>query len=821
VSDLTFLSWQRSPMYDLVTDPTPKDGRLVGSLPLTLRDLRSADVGTGAVPFHLASARDVAALGPGAVLGVAPRPMARDAETTKFAHIDFRDPDLPWRYTPAKAAADRLPPWLAVLVGTAAELRLDGSTVAVLQPSVLAGHPLADSHRWAHVQDDGHRRTSRLLSPRPLEPETEYLAAVVPAFDDAGQPAWDPGAGRQPAALPVLHSWRFWTTEEGDFETLAAQIMPRSVGRLGRAPLAYRRGEVHADTEVRGAITTLGTDADGEPEAAARADLAAFVAAVRALADPLGRAVVALPRYGRPWVADLDGTRWAATLNADPRFRGTAGLGLWMGLAAQDELVDAAARQLGGINLAGHLVGQLALGLAAARSLWRRRLPDDPLRRLDTLAPLLRRLRTPTGTAMGAVAGGGSPLEAALFSSAARRMLRRGAAWTRHAAAGAASRPALVAAANRCPPPAARPGGLPHVDAVAGSLGLPPAAELPPGIVRDPPPIDGGHRLDVDSFRDLLDRALRPAEPPPCSPPDLGRIVDAVAAAVDPHGAEPPALRRVRARISGIDPGDLGPPEVPVGLDFPTWTLLRDRAKEWILPGIGTLQKHSVVAMQTNPAFIDAYLVGLNTQLQNEMHWRNMPVDRRGTPLRMFWRHIDFATGQPEAEIRPLASWAAGSELGDLDHQVLQPGDATGKRDLVIVFRTDLFRRYPATMVYLARPAGPAVADVDGVLKATPDFGYAPADKANRQFLGPIFQGALAPDVVFFAFDVDPSTLDQYWLVLDEPPSQLRFRRVDAAGAPLGGAAAAAARFAADTIDTPTRVGISGSYLESKGLELQ
>jgi hypothetical protein len=186
----------------------------------------------------------------------------------------------------------------------------------------------------------------------------------------------------------------------------------------------------------------------------------------------------------------------------------------------------------------------------------------------------------------------------------------------------------------------------------------------------------------------------------------------------------------------------------------------------------------------------------------------------------MFWRHIDFGTGLPEAEIRPLSSWAAGSQLGDLDHQVMQPGDTTGKRDLVIVFRTDLFHRYPKTMVYLVKPPGPAVADVDSALKATPVFGFSPADKANRQFLGPIFQGALAPDVVFFAFDVDPSTLDQYWLILDEPPSELRFNRVGPTGVPLGGPTAAA-QFASDTIDKPTRVATSGAFLKSKGLELQ
>ena len=89
-----------------------------------------------------------------------------------------------------------------------------------------------------------------------------------------------------------------------------------------------------------------------------------------------------------------------------------------------------------------------------------------------------------------------------------------------------------------------------------------------------------------------------------------------------------------------------------------------------------------------------------------------------------------------------------------------------------------------------------------------------------RGLLGPIFQGALAPDVVFFAFDMDPSTLHEYWLVLDEPPSELRFRCVDENDQPLGGTAQSAAEFAADTIDKPTRVGIDGGYLAKLGLRL-
>lgn len=902
--NLKFRSWQRSPIYDLVPNDNRIDGRLVGRLPLTLRDAYSPDVEVGGIDFHIVAPRDIAGLVRQAILRTVPAALAHDVEATKFVHVDFVYPDLPWRYTPRKAAGDQLFPWLAILVGSASELQLEGPMVKVLAPTIYGEYDLARSFLWAHVQDDGHRSISRLIAPRhELRARTEYLAAIVKAFDDDGEFAWGPG--RAPAALPVLHSWSFWTGEEGDFETLAWAIMPVQVPGLGRAPVAYRRPPVAVDLEVRGAITSLGGPPDPADIQTARDDLAAYKQAVDALAagESLGRRVIGLPSYGRPWVHDLAGTTWTASLNADPRYRGTAGLGLWMGMEGQQELVDAAIQQLGALELAAHLVQALAFGLMSARSLWTRRLPAEPSRQVHLFSSLMRRMRATSGTALDAITGPTSPLEAAVFSSAARRMLRRGAAWTRHTQDGFVGRGALVDQANRCPPapPKLLP-DLPHIDAVAGALALRPpedrdvldlrpiGREIEAAIerligmridfadvdflaavdrltgaiandhvpcelhvaylqddhrgevatrevliaavrrclrrtgwnpVRDVPPIDD-RQVDIRDLREFVGTVLREPAPSRCDPPNLDRVAAIVAEAINPHGTKPPAWLRVQSRIDGIDIGTLEPPEVPVGMDFPTWTLLRDRAKEWILPGVERLPKDSVVAMQTNPTFIDAYLVGLNTQFLDELHWRNVPIDRRSTPLLMFWGHVDFEKGRREAEIRPLPQWDRLTDLGAIQHQVLHPGDASGKQDLVIVFRTDLFWRYPATLVYLVkrRPPPPLPADPDADLKATPDFSFTAATRESRIFLGPIFQGALARDLVFFAFDIDPHDLDQYSVMLDEPPSELRFRPRNAAGTLLGGAAAHGADFAKATIDQKTRVAIDGTYLEQLGLRI-
>lgn len=897
---LNFTSWQRSKLFDLVNDGQALDqGRLVGTLNLTLTDDKGSHA-DGGTPFHLVAPPDIAALNPASILRMAPMPGARDAETTKITHVDFSDPSLPWQYSPVKSGISVLP-WLALLVGTTAEITIhaERGTVTV-EGSVIVGHDLTKSHLWAHVQDDGNGPIARLTCPRIvpgvdkpgiLAAETDYVAVLVPAFDVTGNAAWRLG-DNQAKTLTLLHFWTFRTTEEGDFESLAKAIRPRSAAGLGLAPLQYRRGDVSADLNVRGAITSLSSDVDGDNEQRAKTDLQSFVDEVRALSgtDPLGRKVIGLPDYGAPWAADTSAIEWRDQLNADPRYRGSAGVGVWMGQEAQDDLVAAAVGQLGALPLAAHLIRALAFGLAASRSLWGRRLPSDSYRQVDLFSPMMRRLRANDGTAMAAITGPASPLDPAVFSTAAKRMLRRGRAWTRHTSEAVTRRRAIVAA-NVCPAaPSPTLVGLPHIDLLADSLGLKPAAA--PEVLNQPPLTPeilvaieamigltvGDHgfqeRLNIltqaiehmvggcelhavylrqhDSAplsREVLVSAARRCVPGrewrvlhqpspidntdvlvgihdaivtvlpepasrPCTAPHPDEVATAVTHAINPAGPNPPARRRVQSRID-VDIGDLRPPALPVGLDYATWILLRDRAKEWLLPGLGTLQKNSVVAMQTNPKFIDCYLLGLNTQLHNELHWRNIAIEPTATPLLMFWRHVNFTTGDREPEIQPIATWPNDSNLGDTSHQVLHPGDTGGNNDLVMVFRTDLFRRYPKTLIYLVR--SPDAGSPDDRLKAPPTLTYAAPDRANRIFIGPNFHGTLARDIVFFSFDIEPADLAKYWLVLDEPAAQLRFRVFDGNTDKTVGAHSAV-QFAISTIDHPTRVAFDGTYLQELGL---
>ena len=181
-----------------------------------------------------------------------------------------------------------------------------------------------------------------------------------------------------------------------------------------------------------------------------QADLAALRLPAR---DPQGRPIVTLPRYGAAWpITAFDQSQLDRDLNLDPRHRGVAGLGLEVGIRAQEDLVADVLANLGALREARQRVRHLALGLAASRSLWQRRVPADPAARLWLLGPALNRLVTGDGTVGELATADDRTIARGTFSAAARRVVRAGPARTALAAA-APTPAALVTSANRPPPP--------------------------------------------------------------------------------------------------------------------------------------------------------------------------------------------------------------------------------------------------------------------------------------------------------------------------------------------------------------------------------
>ena len=459
------------------------------------------------------------------------------------------------------------------------------------------------------------------------------------------------------------------------------------------------------------------------------------------------------------------------------------------------------------------------------------------------------------GSVLGAIADPGNgatngrPLPPALLSSAARRLLRPRTSLARLAGENALAPESIVGSANRCErlAPVERPARapdrgasqrfLPHADFLAEELGLgetgglfaEPTAQavgqaldaagfdrgwldaispgLWPEMLRALTAPDGPDEVALAQLRErsrgreealgagrlgeTLDRIEQDApRPPRCRPVGLAVLDAALTAAFRPD-RQGLAARRVLDTIEGLDPLEpFAPPEICPDLDLPAWTFLRREDRRWLLLGREGIAPDDVVAVGTNPRFINAFLAGLNTQALAELRWRNIPVKSGCTPLRRFWNRIDREPGgggPAPTDINGIASWDVSQPLG---HPAHSP-DPDGVRHLVLVFRTDLFRRYPRTLVYLTPSATTAA--------GTPDWAK---DAPLATKVAPIFSGEVDPDLVFFGFPLPPEDLEDRWVVVEEPPPGYRFSeaRLRLSGALDGGAAAAAA-FA-----PPTRV---------------
>jgi hypothetical protein len=211
---------------------------------------------------------------------------------------------------------------------------------------------------------------------------------------------------------------------------------------------------------------------------------------------------------------------------------------------------------------------------------------------------------------------------------------------------------------------------------------------------------------------------------------------------------------------------------------------LAELGQELMLPGLEAVPPNTVVPLETNTPFVEAYLVGINAELGRELVWREFPTPARATYVDRFWD----TSGSPGAppDIPPLAEWA---------DRALGVGSG-GPERFVMLVRSDLLRRYPNAIVYAAKPA---------------------TTTAPEQQSYPVFTGAMEPDVRFFGFDLSADEIADWSIVIQEQPSAPRFG-VEV-GTDLGGAIHLpapdlhAARLAQRLRQTPVRISIPSAVL--------
>jgi hypothetical protein len=468
-----------------------------------LDTIRGGEISAPGPALEVLGPSAVVGLQPGQVVGRFPVPGAVGTEAVNLAAVELASPDLPWRFSPARAGdRQRLRPWLALVVVAAEVEVVAGVPAARMSVDVGQLPDLAESWAWAHAQLDGdgsdpRRGRARLLCPRKLPPNTRLRAAVVPTFlggrqaglglrvdaEHAADPAWRvEQAG--PVTLPVYDHWEFTTGADADFEALARRIKPVKPSDL--EGFGYRMVDVSepwtGDDPLPGdpAIAVLGgalRPLAPPPEEAVTAEQ--FAEFHRRIAEQLAAGAdgdFAPPLRGghhvlRTTILTDDGD-WLDEANREPVRRLASGRGSDWVIAHQEELMAKAWEQAGEIRAAARRLAAGRAAVAITESLQRRHLDTltgDEL--ISVTAPVAGRARVgadPTQPALRAVLDASAAPAGATSTTLAR--LKRPAATVGRTVTQPVTRAIAGAVPGRTPPGASRAAVLAAAAAAAAPL---------------------------------------------------------------------------------------------------------------------------------------------------------------------------------------------------------------------------------------------------------------------------------------------------------------------------------------------------------------
>ena len=185
------------------------------------------------------------------------------------------------------------------------------------------------------------------------------------------------------------------------------------------------------------------------------------------------------------------------------------------------------------------------------------------------------------------------------------------------------------------------------------------------------------------------------------------------------------------------------------------YSSLSQQSADFVLPGIADIPDNTLALLETTPAAIEAYLVGLNSALNQMLVWRGYPTDQRGTAFCQFWDSgVDASAATPD--IDPVTAWPAGNSLGASYHE---------QSKLVLLVRGQLLKRYPDAMVYAVQAVWSA------------DKKYRLVSTVEQY---PVYRATLAPDLTFLGFDLtfadavggdDPNGPAGWYFVIQQKPT--------------------------------------------------
>ena len=286
-----------------------------------------------------------------------------------------------------------------------------------------------------------------------------------------------------------------------------------------------------------------------------------------------------------------------------------------------------------------------------------------------------------------------------------------------------------------------------------------------------------------------------PPPPPVRLPLDMARVQSRLYEVIEPRMA---IARRFASSVTlpglRVTPPNRLPEAIVPVMAYPDfkeamYRPLRELGNDNICPGIGRIPPNKITLLLTNSPFVESYMVGLNHEMGRELLWREYPTDQRGSYFRTFWEKNGFAVpnttqtaeqqAEAEKDIPRLHTWGKRTQLGAHPN----PPPASGMKPpekVVLTIRSDLFKRYPNTVVFAQRAKwlnqAEKTREMDETLEVNPGTAY-----DTEIIKTPLFGADFPPDVKCFGFnltlaqargsDTDPG----WYFVVMERPGEPRF----------------------------------------------
>jgi hypothetical protein len=672
---------------------------------------QARDVGR---PMSLLGPGDIVGIEPRQVLRVTPAAGTRDAEPEFFPSIEFDAPDLPWAYSPVVPSGNRVLPWLALIV-------LESRTDVVLAPGQQGQSPwilrlpeavasqelpdLADAWAWAHAQV---------------------------ACDDTAHVA-DTLANHPDRTLSRLLSARRLLPFRGYLACVVPAFLAGRLAGLGNDPASEPR--LVTGHEPAWSATDLPRELPVYYSWSFRTGEAGDFESLaqRLHAAPLDASIPTTPLH-----LSLPSGDATLTVDWEPPLRAIGQQ------PSTPRRPATAVAQIKGV-LAASSPTRRVLGPTYFGAPWIDSRPLTPLAEWGPELNLTPVLRAAASLGAEAVRGEQDALVAAASDQLDAFRARQRDGRRRQLAAIFQNRVKLRLA-NASPTESARVFSplVAFTQTSAQRVGLFTAA---------------GRRM----LRKTVVAATHAGAFPVFAVASelAGDLVNAVV--LDP-AIMPEPVREIPPPVVPVDPTTIPTGEFAPRLSRPMNEPLAERFPELMLPGAGSIAQDGVLLVESDPAFVEAFLVGANQELNYELLWRRLPSDMRATAFRRFWGHADGSD-----DIDAIPTWDAGTTVGS---------HVKTKASMIVLVRSELVRRYPSVLV--------------AAVPAQWDHGHRTPVKDPARLVLPAFRGRIGADVLYAGFSQpsiadaigtpSPTDIPGWFLLLSENPGDPRFGLDPAAG---------------------------------------